>query len=77
MQGSTGSPLKKGLACFGMTAVLCLSGVQAKAADIDYGAPILNPTPVANQMPAVDGINFKMSAVTGVVGGYSNHMFIA
>lgn len=76
MQGSTSSTLNKGLACFGVAAALCFSA-PAQAADIDYGAPILDPTPVAQQMPAVDGINFKVSALTGVIGGYANHMFIA
>lgn len=38
---------------------------------------MVDPTPVAEQRPAVDGVNFKVSAVTGVIGGYANHMFIA
>ncbi|MFZ1813833.1 MAG: hypothetical protein WBO55_02850 [Rhizobiaceae bacterium] len=47
------------------------SAVDAHAADP------LDPTPVAYQGGAVDGINFKASAITGVIGGYTNHMFLA
>lgn len=38
---------------------------------------LIDPTPVAEQKPAVDGFNLRLSALTGVVGGYSNHMFLA
>lgn len=44
---------------------------------MDSGARLIDPTPVVEQQPAVDGINFKLSAVGGAVGGYTNHMFIA
>lgn len=44
---------------------------------MDSGARLIDPTPVVEQQPAVDGINFKLSAVGGSVGGYTNHMFIA
>lgn len=36
----------------------------------------LDPTPFAEQKPAVDGINFKVGVVSGVIGGYANHMFL-
>ena len=55
-------------------------GTSVLAADIIYEEPkidMIDPTPVALQRPAVDGINFKLSAVSGVIGGYKNHMFIA
>lgn len=74
MLGSAGSSISKALACFGVMAALA-SGGAAQAAD--YGSPILDPTPVAEQMPAVDGINFKAGFVSGVIGGYANHMFLA
>ncbi len=53
-------------------------GVQANAADLvtENGIRLIDPTPVMEQKPAVDGINFKLSAVSGAVGGYSNHMFV-
>lgn len=38
---------------------------------------MIDPTPVAIQKPSVDGLNFKTSVISGVIGGYSNHMFIA
>lgn len=55
-----------------------LGADPALAAD-PFGGQInlIDPTPVANQQPAVDGVNFKFSAVTGAIGGYSNHMFLA
>lgn len=37
---------------------------------------MIDPTPVAIQQPAVDGLNFKTSVVSGVIGGYHNHMFV-
>ena len=50
----------------------------ASAADLFNGATpeVLDPTPIYEQRPAVDGLNFKASALTGVVGGYANHMFV-
>jgi len=50
------------------------------AADIVYNEPSINmtdPTPVSQQRPAVDGVNFKAGFVTSMLGGYSNHMFVA
>ncbi|MEC9342403.1 MAG: hypothetical protein VYD64_01025, partial [Pseudomonadota bacterium] len=55
--------------------MIALGASAASAAD--YGSPILDPAPMAEQTRAVDGVNFKMSAVSGVIGGYANHMFIA
>ena len=49
----------------------------ALAADAVTSIDMIDPTPVASQKPAVDGINFKIGATTGVIGGYSNHMLIA
>lgn len=37
---------------------------------------MIDPTPVAVQKPSVDGLNFKASVVSGVIGGHHNHMFI-
>lgn len=65
---------------FLISATVCaVSASAATAADIVYESPqvdLMDPTPVAQQ-GAVDGINFKMSAVSGALGGYTNHMFIA
>ena len=84
MQGLTGSSLKRGLACLGIAGAFAVGTLAfdagAQAADniyVDADAAILDPTPVAEQMPAVDGINFKASVVSGVIGGYANHMFLA
>lgn len=65
------SGLKSGAALVGLATALAMPGTAAQSAEI------LDPTPIAEQMPAVDGVNFKVSAVTGVIGGYANHMFIA
>jgi hypothetical protein len=59
------------LAVAGMAVSALLACAPAEAADI------LDPTPFIEQKPAVDGINFKASAVSGVIGGYANHMFLA
>jgi len=78
-----GSISQSGLKAFGAVAVVAgamLHGGHALAADVVYQEPSINmvdPTPVAQQKPAVDGINFKLSAITGAIGGYANHMFIA
>ena len=55
--------------------VACAGAVSA-ADNIEIPPEMLNPTPIYEQQPAVDGINFKASALTGVIGGYANHMFI-
>ncbi len=50
----------------------------ANAADVVAGgADVLSPEPIAQQRPAVDGMNFQLSGVTGAIGGYANSMFIA
>jgi hypothetical protein len=49
-----------------------LAAMPACAADA-----LLDPTPFIEQKPAVDGLNFKTGVVSGVIGGYSNHMFLA
>lgn len=46
------------------------------AADGYIAPETLNPKPIAEQMPAVDGVNFKVSVLSGVIGGHSNHMFV-
>jgi hypothetical protein len=57
---------------------IALAAGPATAADvISGGADVLNPQPIAQQQPAVDGINFQLSGLTGAIGGYSNSMFIA
>jgi len=65
----------------GLGSVLVVaSALSAHAADIVYQEPgitLTDPTPVAQQKPAVDGINFKLSALTGSFGGNSNHMLVA
>ena len=49
-----------------------------QAADPVYqNSPHLDSRPIYEQRPAVDGINFKVSALTGVVGGFANHMLVA
>lgn len=37
---------------------------------------MVDPTPVAFQQPAVDGLNFKAGVISGVIGGNHNHMFV-
>jgi hypothetical protein len=54
-------------------ATVALFGALSSA----QAADIMDPTPMRQQGPAVDGLNFKASAVTGSIGGYMNHMFIA
>ncbi|MCB1422804.1 MAG: hypothetical protein KDJ69_10125 [Nitratireductor sp.] len=60
-------------------AVAAALASPVSAADLagSDGINMIDPTPVAEQKPAVDGINFKFSAVSGAIGGNSNHMFIA
>lgn len=57
-------------------AMLASPAVAADLANSD-GVNMIDPTPVAEQRPAVDGVNFKFSAVSGAIGGSTNHMFIA
>jgi hypothetical protein len=60
-----------------MTGVVSGCGVNAHAADAtDVTLDVLDPTPVIEQQPAVDGLNFKVGALAGVIGGYSNHMLL-
>ena len=54
---------------------LALAAPVASAADMNVD--VLDTTPISHQSGAVDGINFKTSVVSGVIGGYANHMFIA
>jgi hypothetical protein len=49
---------------------------SAMAADIVYSETNIDPIPIVSQKPAVDGVNFKASAITGAIGGYTNNMFI-
>lgn len=72
-KGEAGATLRRGLAGLGLA--LMVGASSAHAADVDFEDLNLNQT--AEQRPAVDGINAKVSAVTGVIGGYANHMFIA
>lgn len=61
----------------GLFALAVSMAASAHAADTIESTPdILDPTPIYSQQPAVDGINFKASALTGVIGGYGNHMFV-
>lgn len=49
------------------------------AADLPQADPQINmidPTPVSQQMPAVDGFNVKAGLVSGVIGDHKNHMFL-
>jgi hypothetical protein len=51
---------------------------SAAAADIVYGdsgEKLLDPTPVSSQ--SVDGLNFKAGVVSGKLGKWDNHMFLA
>jgi hypothetical protein len=61
--------LKAGLAAAGIVLGLALPAV---AADVT----LLDPTPVAEQRPAVDGLNFKAGVMSGVIGGSSTSMVI-
>ncbi len=36
----------------------------------------IDPARIAPQKPAVDGLNFKASALTGAIGGHTNSMFV-
>lgn len=56
---------------------LVAMGLPVLAADAIINTDILDPRPIYEQRPAVDGINFKVSALTGVIGGYANHMIVA
>lgn len=61
-----------------LAVALVFAPVAANAADVSFeNVTNLDPRPIQEQRPAVDGINFKASVVSGVVGGYANHMFIA
>ncbi|MCB1387151.1 MAG: hypothetical protein KDJ80_14540 [Nitratireductor sp.] len=71
-----GSFLKNAVTLCAMLCGMAASPVFAADAT-DGGMNMTDPTPFAQQKPAVDGLNFKASAVTGVIGGYANHMFIA
>jgi len=53
-----------------LTGMLLANGVSA------FAEELLDSTPIAQQTDAVSGINFTASLQTGVVGGYSNHMFV-
>ena len=51
---------------------------SAVAADMVYGdsgQKLLDPTPVSTQ--SVDGLNFKAGVVSGKLGKWDNHMFLA
>ncbi len=61
----------------GLFSVAAATVVTAHAADTFEPSPdMLDPTPIYSQQPAVDGINFTASALTGAIGGYGNHMFL-
>jgi hypothetical protein len=72
--------LPRALSCrigYVLTGIISGCSAQALAADInDVSVEILDPTPIVEQQPAVDGINFKVSALTGAIGGYHNHMLM-
>jgi hypothetical protein len=53
-----------------------LSG-PATAADAVSGPSALDPQPISEQRPAVDGLNFNIGAVAGVFTDNSNAMFLA
>lgn len=58
---------------------IAFGAVSAHSADAPLANPsldMIDPTPVAIQKPSVDGWNYKAGIVSGVIGGYSNHMFI-
>ncbi len=71
------SVLKKTNFYLAFAAFLSVGALSGTAFAADPSLNMIDPTPVSEQKPAVDGINFKFSAVSGVLGGYSNHMFIA
>lgn len=57
-------------------ALSCFMAGSVYGADINITPDVLDPTPIITQQPAVDGLNFKASALTGVIGGYANHMVL-
>lgn len=59
------------------SAVAALAFAGFWAASAEAAEHLTDPTPMAHQSAAVDGLNFQASVLTGVVGGYSNHMFQA
>lgn len=68
------------ITAFGALSLGLLASNVVFAADLVQPEPKLNmidPVPFSEQKPAVDGINFKASVVSGVIGGFHNHMFIA
>jgi hypothetical protein len=74
------SKIHSGLTVAGLAALLSVGALTAHSADLVYEDPgirLTDPTPVSAQKPAVDGINFKFSALTGSFGGNANHMFVA
>lgn len=68
-----------GTAAFAIAALIGMGAASgARAADaIEGGANVLDPQPISQQRPAVDGLNFQLSGLTGAIGGYANSMFMA
>ena len=61
----------------GIFALAISMAASARAADTFEPTPgSLDPTPIYAQQPAVDGLNFTASALTGVIGGYGNRMLL-
>lgn len=66
----------KRILLLGVAFLLPNFGLAADFPIEDKKLNMIDPTPVSVQKPAVDGLNFKAGFVTGVVGGYHNHMFL-
>ena len=60
-------------------AMLCLSAGAVFGADAplasDQSINMVDPTPVSQQKPSVDGWNYKAGVVSGVIGGLNKNMF--
>lgn len=72
--------MKKLISTLAAAAGLLGAASVAQGADL-VDSPLLDPTPVAEQLPAVDGINFKLSVLGGsyqrnVIGDADNFMFV-
>lgn len=63
--------------CAAGTALGLVSSPALSADAIQSGINLVDPTPVSEQKPAVDGVNFQLGVVSGKIGGYANHMLLA
>ena len=64
------------LGAFAGLALLATQAAQAGDVLDMENVNALDPRPIYEQRPAVDGINFQASLLSGAIGGYANHMFM-